>query len=85
MKLLWVDNGESAVAAVEMSLTDYRLYLFGRDQTWRQFTAPVDHHRFKNPYGARLDEPTPADGEMSEWLNREVAALIDATGGRWVG
>jgi hypothetical protein len=85
MKLLWVDAGETTTAAVEHTLTDYRLYLFGRDKTWRQFTAPVDHHRFENPYGARLDEPTPIDDEMHGWLDREVAALIDATGGRWVG
>lgn len=84
MKLLWVDAGESPVAAVEVSLADYRLYAFGRDKVWRQFTAPVDHHRFKNPYAAWLAEPTSVDGEMSDWLTREVTALLAATGGRWV-
>jgi hypothetical protein len=83
-KLLWVDNGETTVAAVEISLTDYRLYVCGRDKRWYQFTAPVDHERFKNPYAARLDEPILVVGEdTAAWLDREVAALIEATGGRW--
>jgi hypothetical protein len=78
-KLLWVDNGETTVAAVELSLTDYRLYRKGRDGLWWQITPSLRHDQFVSPHIARLDEPIRVVGEDTvAWLNDEVAALIEA-------
>lgn len=84
MKLLWIDNMPTVtIAAVEHSLTDYRIWRWTLATGWQQHTRPVDHKQVTHYYPHTLAEPIPAGHDMTVWLDSEVRRLAEACGGRW--